>query len=121
MGMEIKSILNVLTLLKQEPKNIEQLWKSDCFYSWSDLRKTLQTCINAGLVRTEYFGREKLDLKEVMSQKSNFTRWHKKIYCFYLTDLGLTFLSFYRNWEVKQVIHPSWKKKDLWTRAPVEY
>ena len=112
--MEIKSILNVLTLLKQEPKNIEQLYESGCFRSWRDLRKTLRTCINAGLVRIEYFGREKLDVKEIMSQTTlhkgntiypwHFKRWHKKIYCYYLTDLGLTFLSFYSNWEVKQAI-----------------
>ena len=105
MGMEIKSILNVLTLLKQEPKNIEQLYESDCFRHWSDLRKALRTCFNAGLVRIEYFGKQKLDAKEVMSQRTtHFKRWHKKIYCYYLTDLGLTFPSFYSNWEVKQVI-----------------
>ena len=108
MGMEIKSILNVLTLLKQEPKNIEQLYESDCFRHWSDLRKTLRTCFNAGLVRIEYFSKQKLDVKEVMSQTTtHFKRWHKKIYCFYLTDLGLTFLSSYnkhRIWQPKQVI-----------------
>jgi len=67
-------------------------------------------------------------VKEVMSQtKEGYVNpaigkhWHRRIYCYYLTDLGLALLSFYGNWEVEQMIHPSWKKKDLWTRAPIEY
>ena len=117
----MKLILNVLTLLKQEPKNKEQLYESGAFQSWRDLEKTLKTCLKAGLIRKEYLGRQKLDIKEVMSQTTSHKRWHKRVYCYYLTDLGLALLSFYGNWEVRQVIHPSWKKKDLWTRAPVEY
>ena len=103
--MNINSILNLLTVLKQEPKNKEQLWESNCFYSWKNLEKTLMTCFKVGLVRIEYFGRRSLDAKEVMSQTTlHSKRWHKKIYCYYLTDLGLAFLSFYsrhRIWQPK--------------------
>ena len=95
-------------MLKEEPKNIEQLYESGCFYSWKNLAKTLRTCLKAGLVRKEYLGRQKLDVKEVMSQRvTRFKRWYKKIYCYYLTDLGLAFLSFYnrhKDWQPKQVI-----------------
>lgn len=105
--MNIKSILNVLALLKEEPKDIGRLWESDYFQSWGDLKKALRTCFKAGFIRKEYFGRQKLSPKEVMSQNTTFKRWHKNIYCYYLTDLGLTFLSFFskhKDWQPKQVI-----------------
>ena len=98
-----KPILNLLTLLK-EPKGIQELYDSGCFYGWKHLRKTVRICLKAGLIEIEYVGREKLDVEQVMSHSLHKRRWHKAFNYLLITSLGVTFLSCYIDWQVKKAI-----------------
>lgn len=99
----IVSILNILTLLKEEPKGFQQLYDSGCFYGWRHLHETVRTCLNAGLIEREYIGREELHVKEVMSHTLHKRLWHKAFNLFYLTSMGVDFLSFYGEYQVRKV------------------
>ena len=104
--MEIKSILNLLTILKEEPKCVHHFPKFRAFYSWNHLYGTIEVCLKAGFIRTEYFGKRKSNWEKVTSHNLHKDRQHCRKVHFYLTDSGLALLSFYsrhKDWQVKKV------------------
>ena len=94
--MDLKSILNLLLLLNEEPKGIQELYDSGYFYGWHHLHKTVKTCLKGGLIGIEYVGRVKLDVNRVMSRTLRMRKWHKAINYFFITSMGVSLLSFYR-------------------------
>jgi len=97
-----KYILNLLLLLKEEPKDFKTLFDTGCFYTWKNLRETVTFCINAGFITIEQVGWKKPTVEEVLSHSLHKRRWAgKPLLLFYITSIGETFLSFYRH---KQVI-----------------
>ena len=99
--MSFKSILNLLILLREEPKGFQQLYDSGCFYGWNHLHSTVMVCLKAGLIGIEYKGRVKLNVNRVMSRTLHKRRWHKAINYFYITSTGLNLLSIYPDCRVK--------------------
>jgi len=83
-----KPILNLLTLLK-EPKSIQELYDSGCFYGWKDLRNTIKICLKAGLIEIERVGWKKPTVQEVLSHSLHKRRWMIPIDLFFITKMGL--------------------------------
>jgi len=101
--MDLKAILNLLVLLNEEPKGIQELYDSGCFYGWNHLHSTIKVCLKAGLIGIECVGRVKLDVNRVMSRTLHERRWHKAINYFFITSMGLNLLSLYDGCKVKKV------------------
>ena len=97
-----KYILNLLLLLKEEPRDYKTLFESGCFYTWQNLRETVTFCIDAGFITIEQAGWKHLTVEQVMSHSLHKRRWSSKpLFFFYITSTGEVFLSFYRH---KQII-----------------
>lgn len=100
--MNLVGVVNLLYLLKREPRNIEQLYDSGRFHGWSHLRKTIRTCMRAGLITYEFLGRTKNPVEYVLSHSLHKRRWNKVYYFYYITPMGRAFLSFYSSWELRK-------------------
>jgi len=98
-----KPILNLLTLLK-EPKSIQELYDSGCFYGWKDLRNTIKICLKAGLIEIERVGWKKPTVQEVLSHSLHKRRWMIPIDLFFITKMGLNLLSFYDGYQLKKAL-----------------
>ena len=100
-----KYILNLLLLLNEKPRDYASLFDSGCFYTWRNLKETVTFCIDAGFVTIERIGwKEKPTVEEAMSHSLHKRYWHAKpLLYFYITSIGLEFLSFYRHKEIIKV------------------
>ena len=99
-----KYILNLLLLLKEEPKDFQTFFESGCFYSWRNLKETVSFCIDAKFITIEQVGWKHLTVEQVMSHSLHKRRWAgKPLFLFYITSTGEAFLSFYRHCKVIKV------------------
>ena len=89
----LASILNVIALLKSEPKDLPQLYKSGAFFGYRHLDHTLEGCLKIGLIR-----------KEKTEQRT--PRGYKRE-VYYLTSLGLTLSTIYDRWDAKRNVRKS--------------
>lgn len=97
-----KYILNLLLLLKEEPKDYKTLFESGCFYKWQNLKETVSFCIDAKFITIEQVGWKQITVEQVMSHSLHKRHWsNKPLLLFYITSTGEAFLSFYRH---KQLI-----------------
>ena len=99
-----KYILNLLLLLNEEPKEYKTLFDTGCFYTWRNLKKTVTFCIDAKFIRLEQVGWKCLTVEKVMSHSLHKRRWSSKpLLLFYITPIGLEFLSYYPDKEIRKV------------------
>ena len=83
-------IVNLLYLLKVEPKTRTELHDSGAFFGWKHLYKTIVICKRVGLIvksHREWSG------YDVELRRKRFRDW------FAITTVGLNFLKFYDNEE----------------------
>lgn len=88
--MVMVSIVNLLFLLKEEPKAWTELYDSGVFYGWHHLRRAIDVCRRAGLVvkdRVDVF-----DWDSSLGRRGTQEWWA-------ITTLGLNFLRLYDNEE----------------------
>ena len=92
------SIVNLLFLLKDEPKTRTELYDSGVFFGWKHLYKTVATCKKLGFIVKSH--REWFEYDSYLGRR-RFCDWLA------ITGLGLNFLKFYDNeehpWRAKQV------------------
>jgi len=91
------SIVNLLYLLKDEPKTRTELYDSNAFFGWKNLYKTIMICKRTGLIvksHREWSG------YDVELRRKRFRDW------FAITTVGLNFLKFFDNekhsWQIRK-------------------
>ena len=99
------SIVNLLYLLKEEPKTRIELYESGAFSGWKHIYKTLLTCKRAGLIVKSH--REWFEYDSYLGRR-RFCDW------FAITSLGLNFLKVYdrkeRPWRIQEYKNRSVKQ-----------
>lgn len=84
------SIVNLLYLLKKEPKTRTELYDSNAFFGWKHLYKTIHVCKRTGLIVLDH--REWFEYDVTLGRR-RFSDW------FAITSFGLNFLKCYDNEE----------------------
>ena len=99
-----KYILNLLLLINEKPRDYLSLFESGCFCTWRNLKETVTFCTDAGFIRIEQIGWKHSTIEEVLSHSLHKRCWAgKPILFFYITSIGLEFLSFYPHKEIIKV------------------
>ena len=95
MGNRIVSLVNLLTLLKDEPKRKTELFETGVFRNRIDLTLTIRRAKQAGLISLDRIEHEDYDIEW---RRRPVHRWYA------LTDLGLRMLDYYnrnKEWEIR--------------------
>ena len=91
------SIVNLLYLLKEEPKTRTELYDSGVFFGWKHVYKTLLTCKRVGLIVKSH--REWFEYDSYLGRR-RFCDW------FAITSFGMNFLECFDNeahpWRIQQ-------------------
>lgn len=91
-------IVNLLYLLKAEPKTRTELYDSGVFFGWRHLYKTIHVCKRVGLIVKSH--REWFEYDVYLGRRRFYDWW-------VITTVGLIFLKFYDNekhsWQIRKM------------------